>query len=339
MSTKLTAKIPLSQIARIEIYVNTKRKTLSAIKRETGADYIINGGLFNGDWTPCPLLKVDGKMISKEPYRMWGYGWDIGPDIVMSNQHKDFSNYIGSTEDLVNPVEKTKTDLDYGPAFAGKRGRSAMGLTKDSLVLYCTKDGSSNARTMEQLQSDMFALGCETAIMLDGGGSSSCNFKGHKITTSRKIHNYVLVYLKGNAAANKPHTTTDKQSIIATIQSTLNERYSANLTVDGSFGPASMKAMIKAAQTEINRLYNGNLIVDGSFGPASKRACPSIKKVTKNDLVWLIQACLVIKGYNIELDGSYGNDTANVIKQFQRKNGLSATGICNPNTFVKLLTK
>ena len=326
-NNKRVAEIPLKNIEKIQIYVNSKKQTLAKIKSETGADYIINGGLYNANWTPCPLLKVDGTMVSKAPYSMWGYGWEAGSDIQMSNQNTKFKNYIGST-DLINPVEKEKTDLNYGAAFAGKRGRSAMGLTKDSLLFLCSKDGSSDAMTMETLQQSMFDLGCETAIMLDGGGSSQCDFNGKKITSSRVVHNLILVYLKGNT----------KLSPIAEIQSELNDKYNSNLVVDGSWGPASKKAMIKAVQTEINKLYGGKLVVDGSWGPACKEACPDIKSVTKNNLAWLIQACLVVKGYDVDLDASYGPACANVIKQFQKKNGISADGICGANTFTKLLT-
>lgn len=121
------------------------------------------------------------------------------------------------------------------------------------------------------------------------------------------------------------------------VQAELNERYDARLTVDGSWGPASKKAMVKAVQTELNLLYKAGLVVDGSFGPASQAKFPDIKSVTKSNLAWLIQACLVINGYDIECDGSYGPGTAAIIKEFQKKNGLTVDGICGKNTMLKLL--
>lgn len=325
---KKIAKIPLKDISKMEIYVNSKKKNLATIKKETGADYIINGGLYNANWTPCPLLKVDGKMVSKDPYSMWGYGWNTGSDIQMWNAHKNFKNYIGSP-DLINPVEKEKTDYSTNSAFAGKRGRSAIGLTKDSLVLFCTKDGSSDAMTMGDLQQVMFDLECETALMLDGGGSSQADFNSQKITSSRIVHNFILVYANGNTGA--------EPSPIAEIQAELNRRYNFGLAEDGSWGPKSKKAMIMAVQTEINNLYGGNLSVDGSWGNKSKTACPDIKSVTKNNLAWLIQACLIIKGYDLELDGSYGPGCATIVGQFQKANGLKSDKICGPNTMTKLL--
>lgn len=47
MADHLAVTIPLSNIERIQIYVNTARKSLSEIQGETGADYIINGTLYN----------------------------------------------------------------------------------------------------------------------------------------------------------------------------------------------------------------------------------------------------------------------------------------------------
>lgn len=325
---KKIAKIPLKDISKIEIYVNSKKKNLATIKKETGANHIINGGLFNWNWTACPLLKVDGVMVSKDPYSMWGYGWNAGSDIQMSNAHKNFENYIGSP-DLINPIEKEKTDLSTNSAFAGKRGRSAMGLTKDSLILFCTKDGSNEALEMSELQQAMFDLECETALYLDSGGSSQADFDSQKITSSRIVHNFILVYTNGNTGV--------EPSPIAEIQAELNRRYDFGLAEDGEWGPKSRKAMIMAVQTEINNLYGGKLAVDGSWGSKSKAACPDIKSVTKNNLAWLIQACLIIKGYDLELDGSYGPGCATIVGQFQKANGLKSDKICGPNTMTKLL--
>lgn len=331
-STKKIVKIPTSNIGKIEIYVNEKssKKTLATIMKETGADYGINGGLYNSDWTPCPLLKKDGVMLSKAPYSMYGYGWGSGSDIECSATHANYENYIGCVT-LLNPVTGKSTVNDKG-ATGGTRGRSAIGLAGDNLILYCTKDGSKDAAKPSELQQEMLDLGCDTCTMLDGGGSSQCNFNGSTISSTRKVHNYILIYLKGNSGA----TATTKTSI-KDIQGALNDRDNFNLVVDGLWGPKSKQAMIKAVQIEINELYGGKLVVDGSWGPASKAACPDIKSVTRNDLAWLIQACLIVKGYDVMPDGSYGPSCVAAIKQFQKANGLKVDGICGPNTMTKLL--
>lgn len=72
--SKYISSVPLSSISKLQIYINRGRKGLSVIKRETGADYVLNGGLFNPDWTACPLLKADGVMQSKTTWRAYGFG-------------------------------------------------------------------------------------------------------------------------------------------------------------------------------------------------------------------------------------------------------------------------
>lgn len=48
MSKKISL-ISLSKIDRMEIVITNCRKSLAQVKEETGADYILNGGMWNGD--------------------------------------------------------------------------------------------------------------------------------------------------------------------------------------------------------------------------------------------------------------------------------------------------
>ena len=77
--SKLITYIPLSSVERIELRVTNCRKTLSQVKAETKAHYVLNGGMWNPDGTPCPLLKVGGVMRSGTPWRAMGYAWDKAP--------------------------------------------------------------------------------------------------------------------------------------------------------------------------------------------------------------------------------------------------------------------
>ena len=81
---KAICGIPLSRIRRVGIYINESEKTLPQVKAETGADYILNGGMWNPDGSPCVGLKADGKLLSKTPWgNVHGYGW-TGTDIHMT---------------------------------------------------------------------------------------------------------------------------------------------------------------------------------------------------------------------------------------------------------------
>ena len=192
--SKLITYIPLSSVERIELRVTNCRKTLSQVKAETKAHYVLNGGMWNPDGTPCPLLKVGGAMLSGTPWRPMGYAWDKGPDIRMTSEYGGAANFIAVTALVTSgkPVDKPS----YGSAQGGKRGRSAIGLRGGSLALYCSGDGTGDAATPETLRDELAGLGWASAVMLDGGGSSQCDFGGERITASRKVHNWICVYLK-----------------------------------------------------------------------------------------------------------------------------------------------
>lgn len=220
MANKLVETIQLSSIKKLQIYVTNCRKSLSQVKKETGADYVLNAGMWNSDGSACPLLKVDGVLKSKTPWTAYGYGWNTAQDISMTASWNK-SNFIAVTPLILNnqPIQK----LSYAKAQGGVRGRSAIGLKGNSLVLYCTKDGSSYARSPEALRTELVNMGLDSAVMLDGGGSSQCNFKGNTvISSSRKVHNWILVFLgtpvkeesKGDNATVATGTKVNKYYIV-----------------------------------------------------------------------------------------------------------------------------
>ena len=45
---------------------------------------------------------------------------------------------------------------------------------------------------------------------------------------------------------------------------------------------------------------------------------------------------LICKGYGLKLDGDFGSNTENAIKNFQKSHGLKIDEICGKNTFEKL---
>ena len=198
MADHLAVTIPLSNIQRIQIYLNTSRKSLAAIQKETGADYIINGTLFNmSTFKPNCHLRVDGRTICTPAYDVAGYAWNEGPDISIDTlPDPSQRNYIACTPLVLDG--KPIANLTYDPGQGGKRGRAAIGIKEDRLALYCTRDGGTMTRTPEALRDDLAAAGWESAVMLDGGGSSQCYFKGDTIKATRVVHDLILVYLKGS---------------------------------------------------------------------------------------------------------------------------------------------
>jgi hypothetical protein len=163
---------------------------------ETGADYIINGGLFDmTQFIAYCHLKADDNIYAQDPYTYWGYGWDMGTDICMQViPNVSCSNYICWVELIRDSSPKEK--LSYTDEQGDNRGRTAIGLNDSKLCLYVASDGSSDAKTPEELRDELTSLSWDSAVMLDSGGSSQCDFCGQKITSSRVVHNLILVYLK-----------------------------------------------------------------------------------------------------------------------------------------------
>jgi len=64
-----------------------------------------------------------------------------------------------------------------------------------------------------------------------------------------------------------------------------------------------------------------------------------LRRGDKGDDVRKLQEILNELGYEIEVDGDYGRGTKAAIRDFQKKNNLSADGNFGPNTAEVLLSK
>lgn len=196
------AIIPKNQIRRIALYVNAGRKTMAAIQQETGCTYILNGGLYNMDtFQPVNHLTVGGKVLSANgnPY---GYGIKGTTMIFSYGNNVKADNFLGAYPVLVRDGKPTGVAAPAG--LEGYRHRSAVGVTKGGdIVLLCTQSN----RSLDGIAGDLIEAGCETAINLDGGGSSQAIFDGEALTTSRIVHNYLLIWC--DDAPDKP--TNEKE--------------------------------------------------------------------------------------------------------------------------------
>lgn len=276
MANLCTALIPFSKIERIQIYMNTeRRKTLADIKKATGADYVINGTLYDMSTGAAVChLKADGKLHCSPAYAVHGYAWnapsDFGmallPNVPLSGDIGK-QNYIACSNLIIDgqPVAEPCKD----PARRGKRGRTAIGIKDGCLALYCSKDGSSYAKTPEKLRDDLLCAGWDSAIMLDGGGSSQCDFLGDKVTSGRKVAHLILVHLKKSACPYQEPTKTVKSGSVGAnakwVQWMLN-KWRPGLVVDGIFGCNSV-ATLKAFQKAV---FADPKEWDGKCGPKTR---------------------------------------------------------------------
>ncbi|MDP1545160.1 MAG: peptidoglycan-binding protein [Anaerolineales bacterium] len=107
-----------------------------------------------------------------------------------------------------------------------------------------------------------------------------------------------------------------------------------DLNVDGIFGPIT-QSRVEDFQTD------NNLVEDGFVGPETwQKLIIQVQQGKTGQEVRAVQRLLRDKfGYNISVDGIFGPDTANAVKQFQTANGLSSDGIVGPKTWQKLIEK
>lgn len=182
-------------ISKASIYINTKRKTLAEIKAETGADVIINGGLYDmSKYTAVCHLKADGYVYAEDPYSYFGFGWnnyDRQLQLVAEYEHLD--NYICCVA-MIKDGKALK--MNYVDALGGKRGRTAIGTMADGKVaVFCSKDGTADSMTPEQLQNYLLDQGWANAVMLDGGGSSQCITPEVTIESARIVQNVLCFWI------------------------------------------------------------------------------------------------------------------------------------------------
>lgn len=206
----LSATIPLERVARTKIYINGERKTLAQIVDEEKPDYAVNAGFFNmAKFTPSTWLVADGKVLSQGGSG-YGYAFDGGKIVFACQNNVRYPDFLGGYPVILRDGKKA-----YGawPADISDRGRTAIGLTRDGLVLRCVPDmyGSGDF-TPEELYADMSVHGCVTAVNLDGGGSTQGYFNGKYIISTRIVHSFLLVWLKKEDSMPPTYTNGNKRT-------------------------------------------------------------------------------------------------------------------------------
>jgi len=105
-----------------------------------------------------------------------------------------------------------------------------------------------------------------------------------------------------------------------------------DLNVDGIYGPIT-QARVEDFQTD------NNLTEDGFVGPETwQKLIIQVQQGKTGQEVRAVQRLLRDKfGYGISVDGIFGPETFNAVKQFQSGTGLTPDGIVGPQTWQKLL--
>ena len=237
------------EITKAKIYINSKNKTLAAIKSETGCDVVINGGIYNmSTFKPLCHLKADGKVHVADQYKYWGFGWNNeDTKLRMVNDYAKLDNYICCSALLKDGKAEA---LIRNDAMWGVRGRTAVGTLVDGkVVIFCSKDGTKDAMTPEALQKYCLQHGWKNAVMLDGGGSSQCITPEGKITSSRIVQNVLCFWLK------KETTKTDTTE--GEVEKAMTETDIRNMVVNTAKEYLGCKES-NGTHKKIIDIYNGH---------------------------------------------------------------------------------
>lgn len=253
---------------KFKLYTNTNKKSAAQVRKETGADIVINCWLYDMKTFKAVCdVKVDGKVLSDEKYNYWGYGFNKNDTrMTMSNNMSLWDNYFSCVGMI---KDGKKLDMYFGADMGGNRPRSAVGFKRDgTMVIYCTQSNVS----IPKVQTDMLAQGCIDAINLDGGGSVQIASDYGNLTSARKVHGLLCIWIEQDKNAKCPYSEP---------------------------------------------LLN---IKNGSSGNGAK---------------W-VQWHLNKHGANLTVDGAFGAKSVSALKEFQKKHGLVADGICGKQTRVEL---
>ena len=200
--SKYIAAIPLSSITRLAL-VEAKGRSMAQVKEDIGCNYIINAWFYNmATGKAVGNLCIDGEVKARANWASYGLTWDA-TDIRMEvvPGAKAGRSYLSGVE-LLTPTRGPGASLHYDPAYGGSRGRSAVLLAGDYLILYCSGDGTADAKTPEAMRDELVEIGGKyantaslRALGLDSGGSSQCDFDGvGKIYSSRRVAGYLCIW-------------------------------------------------------------------------------------------------------------------------------------------------
>lgn len=226
----------------------------------------------------------------------------------------------------------------YGGSYIPKRG---------DVIFYSSK----------HMQNDSTHTGYAVSVTgdtikaIEGNKNDAVGYRTIKISDKYIIgYGRVADFVDSNCGKSGTEQAKEFQCSVSDFQSYLNRIYSsiiktncgALLAVDNAFGKKTRNAALCAWKYEMNKkkagytfdLKNNNFLTKCKEY-AEKYA--AVRNGSKGEFVYIAQGILRAKGfYYGNLDGDAGIITETAIEEFQSKNGMDVTGLCDANTWTKL---
>lgn len=194
-----------------------KREAVSSMGARTGGIAAINGGFYNTTppYNPTGNFMIDGELLASSPMFRISLGWFQDNSLSFGYFHPEeykggesawqgIKHLITGGPLLVEegwPVFQYPLE-GYAGSLAARHPRTAIGMTPQGKMLLVVVDGRqpevSVGLTFEELSFLMMDLGAETAMGLDGGGSSTAWINGQVINqvsegSQRLVANGIVV--------------------------------------------------------------------------------------------------------------------------------------------------
>lgn len=202
--SKYIAVITRADITRTAL-VEAGGRSMEQVKAACGCQYILNAWFYDIiTGRPVGNLKIDGTVKADAGWNCQGLTWNAGEDIRMDLiPDRGRASYISGVE-LLTPTRGPGKALSYSPEYGDTRGRSAVLLAGARVILYCSGDGTADAKTPEGLRDELVSIGCRydqaanlRALGLDAGSSSNCDFgDGQRISNGKRVKGYLCIWTK-----------------------------------------------------------------------------------------------------------------------------------------------
>ncbi len=167
------------------IYNTSTCQKTSSLASNAGAVAAINGGFFGGCQT-VSMIKLENAVLATNPgYKPARSTFGITASnvpmiaaISSTNSWSSAKHALGGGPNLLTngTVNVTTAQEGFASSYANRNPRTALGITSANKLLLVTVDGRTTAgagMTLNELATYMTYLGCNNAMNLDGGGSTT----------------------------------------------------------------------------------------------------------------------------------------------------------------------
>ena len=211
----------------------------------------------------CMVLTADSSSGMREEYEKFAVG-DTVTLTTSSWGNETLENCLwacGGGDVLIRDGAVT-AQSGWDSAISGRNPRSAAGIRADGTMVFYTLDGRqsgySNGLTLAQLAAELKALGCTSAVNLDGGGSTTLSMQNPGDTeatlqnqpsngTEASCASYILFVAETMASGIAEHLFLENNGLILYQGSSVSLKPTAT---DGAYDPVPVPGDVKISQTE-----------------------------------------------------------------------------------------